>query len=85
MARAKELSRIAKWGRMLESESRNGSGNVLGWRVVPRKEHKLRERVYKGIPDAWRAAAWGLLIERYTGSTRSSHEVLARHYRVSVL
>lgn len=83
-ARQKELSRTAKWGRMLESDSRNGSGNVLAWRVVPRKERKLRERVYKGIPDAWRAVAWVLLIERCAGATRASSDSLARQYRVSV-
>lgn len=68
---------------MLQSESINGSGNVLAWRVVTRKERKLRERVYKGIPDAWRAAAWGLLVERFTGATRALHETRARDYRVS--
>lgn len=27
-------------------------------------EEKLRRRIYKGIPDPWRSAAWGALIER---------------------
>ncbi|KAF8588332.1 RabGAP/TBC [Ramaria rubella] len=79
--REKELSRTAKWGRMLESGMRNGRGDVLAWRVVLRKERKLRERVYKGIPDPWRAAAWGLLVERIANTTRSSQDSLARQYR----
>ncbi|KAF8490582.1 hypothetical protein JB92DRAFT_1304850 [Gautieria morchelliformis] len=42
-----ELSRAApeelnKWGRMLESESHNGSGNVLAWRVVDGKNESSR-------------------------------------------
>ena len=68
---------------MLESDSRDGSGNVLAWRIVPRKERKLRQRVYKGIPDAWRAVAWPLLINRVAGRARPSEELLVQQYRVS--
>lgn len=63
----KELSRIAKWGRMLESGGRDAGGNVQRWRVRAGKESKLHERTFKGVPDRWRAAAWGLFVERSTG------------------
>jgi len=54
----------------------------MNWRVVPRKERKLRERIYKGIPDAWRAPAWGLLVERYAGVSRERWAELGAQYRV---
>ena len=76
----KESSRITKWSRMLESERRDEGGNIALWHVKPSKVHKLRERVYKGIPDRWRNAAWAILVrqflvhnphlERYDGDDR---------------
>lgn len=56
----KEYSRISKWERMIVPRSRNEGT----WTINPRKEHKLRERVYKGIPDRWRGAAWDVLLSR---------------------
>jgi USP6 N-terminal-like protein len=38
------------------------------WKLNVLKEHKLRERVYKGIPDRWRRAVWDLLILGFRGS-----------------
>lgn len=61
--RAKEDKRISKWARMLTPSIRDSGGNVMKWGLDPRKGRKLEERVWKGIPDRWRAAAWGVLIE----------------------
>ncbi|KIJ53601.1 hypothetical protein M422DRAFT_154639 [Sphaerobolus stellatus SS14] len=80
----KEISRAAKWRRMLESKVQDGSGNVMNWRVVPRKERKLRERVYKGVPDAWRAAAWALMMDRNAPRGMRMEE-LERDYREALL
>jgi len=77
----KEPARLAKWGRMLESQSRNGSGSVVQWRIVSRKEKKFRERVYKGVPDAWRSAAWGLMVEKFASAGKGSMEELGRRYQ----
>lgn len=40
---------------------RNGNGADWGW--VDGKRRKVERRVWKGIPDRWRGAAWGVLIE----------------------
>jgi len=75
-----EVRRIAKWGRMLEPRKRDEGSNVQLWSVAPRKESKLRERVYKGIPDRWRVAAWEVLIRRYVGD-RVDLPALGADYR----
>lgn len=62
-----------------------GGGSVLYWTVNPKKEHKFRERIYKGVPDAWRAAAWGVLIEKFAGVQRDRFEILKRDYFVCIL
>jgi hypothetical protein len=62
----KEQMRVAKWGRMMEVVSRDHGGNIESWDVKASKAHKLRRRVYKGIPDRWRSAAWEMLIDRYS-------------------
>ncbi|KAF9225311.1 RabGAP/TBC [Gyrodon lividus] len=67
----KEAERIAKWGRMMEVRSRDRGGNVESWGVKASKAHKLRRRVYKGIPDRWRTAAWEMLMNTYS---RTGHE-----------
>ncbi|KAI5118255.1 hypothetical protein M0805_008189 [Coniferiporia weirii] len=70
ISKARETRRIAKWERMLEAERRDKGGNVSVWRVSAGKERKLRERVFKGIPDRWRAAAWEVLVGRWVGMHR---------------
>ncbi|KAH7915687.1 rab-GTPase-TBC domain-containing protein [Hygrophoropsis aurantiaca] len=69
----KEEERISKWGRMLEVRSRDRGGNVESWGVKASKNHKLRRRVYKGIPDRWRSAVWEVLMNRFS---KSGHETL---------
>lgn len=59
-----------------------GGGNVLYWTIHPRKVHKFRERVFKGVPDAWRAAAWGVMLESFGGVQRQRFEALEQDYAV---
>ncbi|KAI0354617.1 RabGAP/TBC [Trametes cingulata] len=77
----KETSRTAKWGRMLVAASRDPGGNVEMWGVKPTKERKLRERVYKGIPDCWRSAAWEILMCRFSRTGRAELRQLMREYQ----
>ncbi|GLB43592.1 putative protein with domain in Tre-2, BUB2p, and Cdc16p [Lyophyllum shimeji] len=77
----KEMSRISKWTRMLTPLARDTGANVATWGVRASKEGKLRARVYKGIPDAWRSAAWELLMSRYARTGIREMELLGREYR----
>ncbi|QRW08855.1 Rab-GTPase-TBC domain protein [Ceratobasidium sp. AG-Ba] len=58
----RELHRIGKWERMLLPSSNPGARGEA-WKWDPRKVKKRTERVFKGIPDRWRSAAWGTLTE----------------------
>ncbi|KZT43890.1 RabGAP/TBC [Sistotremastrum suecicum HHB10207 ss-3] len=60
----KESSRISKWDRMLEAPAPNRDL----WTLKASKEDKLRERIYKGVPDRWRRAVWAMLISRKAGN-----------------
>lgn len=62
--RKREDRRIAKWGRMLVPGVRDSGGNISKWKIEERKAHKLEERIFKGIPDRWRSAAWYTLLEQ---------------------
>ncbi|OBZ79236.1 hypothetical protein A0H81_01396 [Grifola frondosa] len=77
----KESLRTEKWGRMLEAQSRDPGGNVDSWGIRPAKEHKLHRRVFKGIPDCWRTAAWEVLMNRFSKTGRSEMRKLAQEYR----
>ncbi|KAH9897736.1 rab-GTPase-TBC domain-containing protein [Cubamyces lactineus] len=77
----KETSRVAKWGRMLVATSRDQGGNVDMWGVKPSKERKLRERVYKGVPDCWRSAAWEVLMCRYSRTGKAELRQLMKEYQ----
>ncbi|GAA6005608.1 TBC domain-containing protein [Rhodotorula paludigena] len=76
---ALETKRIDKWGSMLSVARRDPGGNAQDWAIsagwwsgrVPGggggqsgKYRRLQRRVFKGIPDRWRRAVWGLLLER---------------------
>jgi USP6 N-terminal-like protein len=63
---------------------RDNGGNVEYWTVKPSKEAKLRARTYKGIPDRWRAAAWELLIGRYSRTSKQDMDILAKDYREGI-
>ena len=66
---------------MLIPQKREQGGNVESWHIKPSKETKFRERVYKGIPDRWRRAAWDLLLSRYSGIGPREMEKLGEEYR----
>lgn len=89
--RKTEDRRIAKWGRMLVPASRDSGTNIARWKIEERKERKLEERVFKGIPDRWRSAAWYTLIERgpvgagkSRGDSSLRAEKLAEEYRDAI-
>jgi USP6 N-terminal-like protein len=65
---------------MLVPQKREQGGNVESW-WIRRKETKFRERIYKGIPDRWRRAAWDLLLSRYSGISPRAIEKLGEDYR----
>lgn len=77
----KESSRIGKWSRMMEAEQRDEGANIQVWRVKPSKRPKLSERVYKGIPDRWRPAAWDLLLRGFSRTGNVETVRLGQDYR----
>jgi hypothetical protein len=66
---------------MLEVRTRDRGGNAETWGINASKESKLRERIYKGIPDRWRFAAWGLLMSRLANKGRAELMKLGEDYR----
>lgn len=66
---------------MIVAQTRDEGGNVDQWGIRPTKEHKLRERTFKGIPDCWRSAAWEILMNRFTKTGRNELKRLAGQYR----
>lgn len=66
---------------MLIPASRDEGGNVDFWGVRPSKEHKFRERIYKGIPDCWRSAAWEVLMCRFSRTGKAELRQLMAEYR----
>ena len=95
---ALEEKRIDKWGEMLVAARKDRGGNTQDWTVPAGwwdgragggggKYRKLQRRVFKGVPDRWRRAAWGLMMERMaeevSGRERvQSLEALQDEYRV---
>lgn len=69
-----ETKRIDKWADMLVPSTRDAGGNVMEWTVAQGwwdgrrdgtgKYRKLQRRVFKGVPDRWRRAVWGLELEK---------------------
>ncbi|KAI0050621.1 RabGAP/TBC [Auriscalpium vulgare] len=78
---ANEAERMEKWGRMLEPRVRDHGGNVELWNIKGTKEHKLRRRVFKGIPDRWRMAAWQSLIDEHGHTGKKETAQLTAEYR----
>jgi hypothetical protein len=83
--RKREDKRIAKWGRMLVPAIRDSGANITKWKIDERKGRKLEERVYKGIPDRWRTAAWYTIIEGKAGPDATRAETLTRQYLVGTV
>ena len=65
---------------MLEPTVRDPGGNILLWGVQAAKRRKFRKRVYKGIPDCWRSAAWELMINEMSGAGQAELERLSKDY-----
>ncbi|SCV69853.1 BQ2448_1247 [Microbotryum intermedium] len=69
-----ETRRIDKWARMLRISKKDRGKNAIEWDLVPgwwdgREEGKgkyrmFERRVFKGVPDRWRRAVWGLEMKR---------------------
>ena len=56
--------RIGKWEKMMIPQRTPGQPLTRFTLSPSIPASKLRKRIYKGIPDRWRAAAWEALIER---------------------
>lgn len=94
---ALETKRIDKWSEMLRVGARDQGGNAKEWDVESGwwdgrgkggggKYRKLQRRVFKGVPDRWRRAVWGLELERMAkesaeGNVKSLVQ-LEREYKV---
>lgn len=68
----------------MQVSSRDRGGNVESWAVKPSKAHKLRRRVYKGIPDRWRSAVWEVLMNTFAKSGYDEIVKLEEHYRLDI-
>jgi len=63
-ARRKEEERVIKWMKMMSVGKRDSGRNIISWRWSSNGEGaKHPTRIYKGIPDRWRMAAWWTLAE----------------------
>lgn len=80
----KEEERIAKWTRMLQPDRHDLGHNIEAWIIRPPKEPKFRRRVYKGIPDRWRRAAWDLMLSRFAKTNPAEMSALANDYQESL-
>lgn len=63
-AKKKEEERVMKWLEMMSVDKRDKGGNVTQWRWSSTDGAKHPTRIYKGIPDRWRMAAWWTLAEQ---------------------
>ena len=59
--RKKENDRVSKWMKMMSVKKRDQGGNTIEWGWKSESIQKVHKRVYKGIPDRWRMAAWWTL------------------------
>lgn len=71
--RQREQDRIAKWSRMLTVKGRDQGHNAVQFDFANGIDRKLRRRVYKGIPDSWRSAAWSALIQHRQLTEEGQH------------
>lgn len=86
--RKKEAERVGKWMAMMSVAARDEGRNVIGWRWSSTEGGKHTTRVWKGIPDRWRMAAWWTLSEaaadraRRNGERVPVHDALEADYNV---
>lgn len=87
--RKKEDARVGKWMKMMSVKKRDQGGNTVQWGWRDAQKAKVVKRVYKGIPDRWRMAAWWTMAEEAVAKRKGkgregrSAEELAEEYRVS--
>lgn len=76
----KEMQRAEKWRRMAKiiRPGEEGQGMMFEFDL---KHPKLAQRVWKGIPDCWRAAAWYSFL---TSSAHASNEPFATDEQIAV-
>jgi hypothetical protein len=74
--------------KMMSVKKRDQGGNTVAWGWKEAEKTKVFKRVYKGVPDRWRMAAWWTMAEDSVGrwkgkgrETRSAEE-LADEYKV---
>lgn len=81
--RSKEEERVSKWLRMMTVAKRDEGHNAIAWRWSSEEGAKHRTRIYKGIPDRWRMAAWWTLAEERakSGNRVPSHDSLEADYQ----
>ncbi|WVN90220.1 uncharacterized protein L203_105456 [Cryptococcus depauperatus CBS 7841] len=87
----KEAERVLKWGKMMKVRKRDQGGNIIEWEWSKDGQGtRLPRRVYKGIPDRWRMAAWWTLSEEQAaawkkkGKGKSPALELAQDYRIDL-
>lgn len=71
--REREQERTAKWARMLTVKGRDQGHNAVQFDFANGVDRKLRRRVYKGIPDRWRSAAWSALLQHRQQTPEGRH------------
>uniref|UniRef100_V5EEQ8 Rab-GAP TBC domain-containing protein n=2 Tax=Kalmanozyma brasiliensis (strain GHG001) TaxID=1365824 RepID=V5EEQ8_KALBG len=83
--RQREQERIAKWSRMLTVKGRDQGHNAVQFDFVNGIDRKVRRRVYKGIPDSWRSAAWFALLQdrKKTEEGRQSYSLAKPHIQTA--
>ena len=69
---------------MLQPDRHDLGHNIEAWIIRPPKEPKFRRRVYKGIPDRWRRAAWDLMLSRFAKTNPAEMSALANDYQESL-
>lgn len=87
-AKKKETERVGKWMKMMSVAERDEGRNAVQWRWSTTEGAKHTTRIWKGIPDRWRMAAWWTLAEsaaereRKKGSRVVQHDSLESDYTV---
>lgn len=81
-AKRKEISRTEKWRRMatVVKPGEDGQGMIFEFDL---KHPKLLKRVWKGIPDCWRSAAWFSFLSssaKASGSSYATDEQLKKDF-----
>jgi len=81
-----EIARLRKWYAMMRPVKKDPGGNTESWSPTGNgtSAATFRRRVWKGVPDRWRPAAWQMLIDDACERNRSrvTQTELERHYRV---